>query len=372
MGSIERTGNERWRARYRDPSGRQRSKTFDRRADAQRFLAKIETEVAHGGWQDPRLERIEYQDWAEEWFSTTVNLRPSTRQRDQAYLNNHILPRFGSYRLGEINPRDIRRWVSDLVHGGLAPATVKKAYQILSKSLGEAVAAGLISKSPCRGISLPKIEVEDRPVLSAQEALHLASLIDPRYRELVLLAAYSGMRWGELVALRADRVDLENSAVEVAETIVELDSGLLPASPPKTRAGRRRIPMPPAIAEELDAHLAGFERSQADLVFQAPEGGPLRKSFRGRFWVPATKKARVFPFRFHDLRHTAVSYWILCGASPKQIARWAGHSSVSVVLDRYGHLFPEADEKPMAEMDRMFREARSGLEDDGADPPGED
>lgn len=358
MGSIDKSPSGRWRARYRDPSGKQRAKTFDKKSDAQRFLAQAETDVVSGNWRDPALEKITYRDWVEEWWATTVNLRPSTRVRDDAYLRNHILPRFANYELGDFSSREIRRLVSDLVAKDLAPSTVKKAYQILNKSLRAAVEAGILLQSPCRGISLPKIESTEMPVLNAGQALHLAECINPRYRALVLLAAYSAMRWGELIALKPERLDLGSRTVDVAETIVELGGRLYPPSPPKTRAGRRRIPLPQAIVDELRQHLDSFDVSESEPLFQAPDGGTLRKTFGRRFWVPATKRAGVFPFRFHDLRHTAISYWILCGASPKQIAKWAGHTSVSVVLDRYGHLFPEADEKPMAALDSMFRRAQ--------------
>lgn len=362
MGSFQKTPSGRWRARYRDPSGKQRSRTFDKKSDAQRFLAQTESEVIVGTWRDPELERIKYEDWVAEWWTTTVNLRPSTRKRDETYLRNHVLPHFGNFELGELDPREIRRWVANLVDKGLAPSSVRLAYQNLSKSLAAAVEAGVLLRSPCRGISLPKIEVQEMPVLNATEALNLADSIDPRYRMLALLAAYSAMRWGELIALKPGRLDLEARTVDVAENIVEVSGKLYPPSPPKTRAGRRKIPLPISVVDELGRLVASFGLSESDLLFKAPGGGPLRTTFRRRFWEPATKKAGIFPFRLHDLRHTAISYWILCGASPKQIAKWAGHTSVSVVLDRYGHLFPESDEKPMAALDEMFREAKEKKE----------
>jgi len=325
------------------------------------FLALVESDVVQGTWHDPALEKIFYRDWVDEWWSTTVDLRPSTRARDEIYLRIHVLPYFGEVALGELSPRLIRQWVAGLVEKGLAPATARKAYQLLSKSLRQAVEAGLLVQTPCRGISLPKIEVKEMPVLAPSQILGLADTIDQRYRALILLAAYSGMRWGELVGLGRARIDLEAKMVEVREIVVELSGRLLPPSLPKTKAGRRRIPIPPAVAEEIENHLSRFAQN-SELVFQAPEGGPLRKNFATRFWLPATTKAGVCPFRFHDLRHTAISYWIKCGASPKQIAKWAGHTSTSVVLDRYGHLFPEADEKLISALDAMFRQAKSDRE----------
>lgn len=362
MGSVDKGPSGKWRARYRDPSGKQRAKTFDKKSEAMRFLAQAESDVVSGNWRDPDLERITYQDWVEEWWTTTLNLRPSTRARDDSYLRNHVLPHFASFQLGDLHPREIRKWVADLVGKGLAPASVRLAYQMLSKSLGAAVEAGILLRSPCRGISLPKIEVKEMPVLNATETLSVAEIIDPPYRLLVLLAAYSSMRWGELIALKPSRFDRKARTVDVAENIVEVRGKLYPPSPPKTRAGRRKIPLPISIVDEFTRHVDSFGISETHLLFEAPRGGPLRTTFRRRFWEPATKKAGIFPFRLHDLRHTAISYWILCGASPKQIAKWAGHTSVSVVLDRYGHLFPESDEKPMAALDAMFKEANQKRE----------
>lgn len=362
MGAIDKRRNGRWRARYNDPSGRRRSKTFDKKSEAQRFLIESESDVIDRTWRDPDLEKITYRHWVDEWWTTTVNLRPSTRVRDESYIRNHLLPRFADVQLGALSPREIRRWIAELVEKGLAPATVKKAYQILHKTLQDAVEAGILIQSPCRGISLPKVEETERPVLNALEVFRVADEIDSRYRVLVLLAAYSSMRWGELITLTPGRLDFAGRTVNVLENTVELSGKLYPPSPPKTRAGRRKIPLPVSIIEELRQHIEARALSESDLLFQAPEGGSLRKSFGPRFWTPATKKAGVYPFRFHDLRHTAISYWILCGASPKQIAKWAGHTSVSVVLDRYGHLFPEADEKPMAALEAMFQHAREKRE----------
>jgi integrase len=127
----------------------------------------------------------------------------------------------------------------------------------------------------------------------------------------------------------------------VAEILTEV-RGKLIAGPPKTRAGRRTVGLPPFVVGELQAQLAAKRPSSH--VFTAPGGGPLRvPSFRARFWVPATKAAGLQGLRIHDLRHTAVALWIAAGATPKEVAVRAGHTSVSFTLDRYGHLYPEAD-----------------------------
>jgi integrase len=127
----------------------------------------------------------------------------------------------------------------------------------------------------------------------------------------------------------------------VAEIVTEVE-GKLFFGLPKTRAGRRIVGLPRFITRELEAHLEGAG-DPSDHVFTAPNGGPLRvTAFRARAWRPATKAAALDGLRIHDLRHTAVALWIAAGASPKEVAALAGHTSVSFTLDRYGHLYPDS------------------------------
>ena len=166
-----------------------------------------------------------------------------------------------------------------------------------------------------------------------------AEVIRPQYRVLVFVGAYGGLRFRELAGLRRSRVDLDAGTVDVAENITEVEAKLH-SGPPKTKASRRRVSLPSGVIEELAVHLRAPGRP-TDYVFRAPAGGPLRiNGFRGRVWLPATMAASLPGLRIHDLRHTAVALWIAAGASPKEVAARAGHTSVSFVLDRYGHLFP--------------------------------
>src|SRR5690606_36663109 len=124
---------------------------------------------------------------------------------------------------------------------------------------------------------------------------------------------------------------------------------------PKTRAGRRSVPLPRVVVDELDEHLSNHDHPY---VFPAPVGGPLRAGqFRSRVWLPAVARAGLEPLRIHDLRHTAVAFWIAAGASPKEIAVRAGHGSVSVVLDRYGHLLPGREHEVNDALDALAASA---------------
>jgi integrase len=360
MATIEkrmRNGKTTYRVRYRDPAGGQRSKVFARKADAQRFLNETETAKARGTWTDPALGKVLFKDWLGEWWATTTNLRASTRERDESLLRRHALPRFGDAPLAAISQRDVRAWVADLSAGPLAPATVQKAYQLLGKVMGAAVDAGMIPQTPCRRVPLPKVEREEMRFLTPAEVATLAAAIQLRYRALVLVGAYGGLRIGELAGLRRSRVDLLRGTVQVAEIITE-PKGRLQIGPPKTRAGRRTVGLPRFVAEELAVHLADLGDPEA-FVFTAPEGGPLRvHGFRARVWRPATRAAGLDGLRIHDLRHTAVALWIAAGANPKEVSTRAGHASVSFTLDRYGHLYPEADAALRDRLDALYGTAQ--------------
>jgi integrase len=360
MATIEkrmRNGKTTYRVRYRDPAGGQRSKVFARKADAQRFLNETETAKARGTWTDPSLGRVLFRDWLGEWWATTTNLRASTRERDESLLRRLALSRFGDAPLAAISQRDVRAWVADLSAGPLAPATVQKAYQLLGKVMGAAVDAGMLAQSPCRRVPLPKVEREEMRFLTPAEVATLADAIQPRYRALVLVGAYGGLRIGELAGLRRSRVDLLRGTVTVAEIVVEV-RGVLHMGPPKTRASRRTVGLPRFVVEELAAHLDS-PGDPEHFVFTAPQGGPLRvTAFRARVWRPATRAAGLDGLRIHDLRHTAVALWIAAGANPKEVAARAGHASVSFTLDRYGHLYPEADSALRDRLDALYGSAQ--------------
>jgi hypothetical protein len=176
-----------YRARYRDPAGREHSKTFIRRVDAERFVVEVEHAKSRGGWVDPTLGRITFAAWLEQWWVTTTNLRESTQARDAASLRVHAIPRFGRMPLAAIRQIEVRAWVADLAGQGLKPATVVKAYQLFGKVMAAAVDAGIIAQSPCRRVPLPKVEQDEKRFLTPAEIARLASIIPPRFRTLVLV-----------------------------------------------------------------------------------------------------------------------------------------------------------------------------------------
>jgi integrase len=163
---------------------------------------------------------------------------------------------------------------------------------------------------------------------------------------------------GELAGLRRRRVDVLRGRLEIVETAVEA-GGKVTFKTPKSRAGRRGVPLPTVAHRALTEHLNAFTAPSGDaLVFPSPQGDVLRATtWRRRYWNPAVIAADLAPLRVHDLRHTAVSLWIAAGDDAKVISVRAGHSSVAFTYDRYGHLFPESDERSRARLDALIGEA---------------
>ena len=374
MASIEKrttgSGDTRYDVRYRDPAGKPRTKTFRRRKDAERYASTTEAELITGGWLDPNAGRLTFREWWELWWETTVNLRPTSRARDESMARNHLLPEFGDYPLSAIDHTMVTAWVARLSNAGKAPATVHKAHQILGKCMASAVDAHRIRANPCDRVKLPRIERHEMLFLDPDQVATLYTATDERYRALVLTGAYCGLRFGELAGLKLHRVDLLRRRLEVAEVVTHV-KGHLHTGPPKTRAGRRSVPVPQVVASALEEHLASY--TDGEYVFPAPQGGPLQAStFRRRFWHTACVEAGLGEFtdqdkakrshkyvglRIHDLRHTAVALWIAAGASPKEVAVRAGHSSVATVLDRYGHLLPGTEDAVNDALDAMAQAA---------------
>lgn len=340
---VHRSSRMSWQARWRDPTGSQRSKNFARRIDAERFLVTVEARKLAGTYIDPRAGRIRLGDFTQQTTPGWVNRRDSTKARDESYLRSLVLPVFADMPIGAIGPFDVQEWVADLDADGYAPATIRKAYQLLGRICNDAVTAGLIATTPCRDVTLSRIQDTEKRFLSPEEITHLADTIHPRYRALVITAAYTGCRIGELLALDIDRYHPQKRIIRIERSLAEV-RGRLRFGQPKTAAARRAVSIPQWLPEVIEQHFTTYPPGPDGLLFTAPEGGPIRRNtFRSRFWLPSVDDSVGQPMRFHDLRHSHVALLIAQGAHPAVIASRLGHTSVKTVLDVYGHLYQGLD-----------------------------
>ena len=348
-----RSGRRRpWQVRYRDPAGHKRARSFLKKVDANRFAVTVESDILRGEWTDPRLSRTTVAEWSERWYRTKSGLKPKTLAGYDSNLRVHVLPVFGDYELRHVDRMAVEEWVADLQAFGLGPSAVRQACQVLNSMMKLAVEASYLLVNPVTGVTTPRQDDHEMLFLSAEEVERLAASIQPPYATLVYLLAYGGLRWGEAVAVRRKRCHLLRSRLEVAESLAEA-RGRLYFGTTKTHQ-RRMVVIPGFLRDLLAAHLAAHVSDDPDaLVFTSPEGQPLRNSnFRRRVWRQATAEAGLAEgLRIHDLRHTCASLLIAQGAHPKAIQVHLGHSSISVTMDRYGHLFPSDMEALAADLD---------------------
>jgi integrase len=350
--SISRRGDS-WRARYYGPDGRQRSKSFKRKSDAERWLAQQRSLIAQNDWTDPVLGRILFGEYALAWLAARTDLKPKSRHQYHSLLTLHILPTWGTVPLAKISFEGLSHWVSRLYLAGLGPSGVRQSVFAVSAVLDHAVRSNRIRSNPARGLTLPRPGRRDYVFLTHEELRDLASEAG-QWRVFVLLLGYTGLRWGEATALRPCDIDLARRRIDVRRAFSDVGGHIVIGSPKSHQS--RTVPVPRFLARELAAILTG--KKPDDLVFTMPGGSVLRLSnWRRAAFLPARARAGLSTrFRIHDLRHTAASLMIQAGYPPKMLQEIMGHASITTTLDLYGHLYP-------GDMDRYADRLDSAAED---------
>ncbi len=300
---IERRGNS-WRARYHGPDGRERNKTFSRKADAERRLAQQRSLIAHGDWTDPARGRVNFSDYALAWLDSRTDLKPKTRHQYSSLLGLHILPTWRTVPLAKITFEGLTQWVARLSLEGLGPSGVRQSVFVTSAALDHAVRSGRIRSNPARGLGLPRTHRRDYVFLTHEQVRDLASAAGP-WRVLVLLLGYTGLRWGEATALRVCDIDLARRRIDVRRAFSDVGGHIVLGTPKSHQS--RTVPIPRFLARELATAITG--RHADDLAFTMPGGTVVRlPNWRRAVFLTARAQAGISGrFRVHDLRHTAAS-----------------------------------------------------------------
>lgn len=359
---IRRKPNGRWQVRYYDPAGRRRAKEFVRKIDAKAFKDGVETDKRRGTWIDPAKGRHRFTDYArtfEERRQRVRRLGGSARLRDTSLLNNHVLPYFGGMVLGEVHRVHVQDFVDQLLKRDYAPDTVRRCYEMLARVFEDAVENEFIGRSPCRSIDLPPLEKKKpQRILTPQEVNALAEAIDPRYRALVLLGAYGGLRIGEMAAIRASDIDLSGRMLLVDEGVRE-PGGHLEIGRPKTKASERRITLSPFLADVLADHIDRYPAADdSEFLFAGEHGGTLRpNNLRKRAWAKAVAASVGLPCTPHDLRHTHETWMAQAGIHPKVMQGRSGHKDSRTTLDVYTRYQPGMDAVAADAMEAIYQKS---------------
>jgi integrase len=331
FGRVRRLPSGRWQARYAGPDGidRPAGETFASKTDAEVWLTLKEAEICNGDWTNPDDGQVVFAEYARTWIEERPGLRPKTVELYGYLLRRHLAPAVGHLAIADIQPSQVRRWRKQLLDANVSAVTVAKAYRLLKAVLNTALDDGVIRRNPCRIKGAGQEESPERPTLTITQVYALAEAVHQRYRALVLLAMFSSLRWSELGGLRQCDIDLAAHTVRVTRQLAQMRGGGFAFGPPKSRAGKRVVPIPDLIIPVIRWHLACFAEDGGEgLVFTSPTGMPLHHSnFRRRVWLPALTSAELPAIHFHDLRHTGNTLAASAGATLRELMDRMGHDS---------------------------------------------
>jgi integrase len=366
---VTAKGEIRWLVRYRDPNRAERTRSFRLKTDAARFAAAVETDISRGDWVNPELARETFSYWADQWLATTYHLKPKTQESYRSVLNHHLLPRLAHTPVARIDLPTVTSLLSELSRNGAGAGTVGNIRGALGLVLEQARRSGAIRTNPVADTKPPRKPQQEMIFLTPREVIAVAEEVtDPPIKKgggehrrpsfperglLVRLAGFTGLRAGEITALRVSAVDLTTMQILVLASASEAH-GQLQFGPPKNWR-RRSVPLPGGLAEDLTDHIRG--KGPREFVFTSARGTPVRQSnFHARHFKPAALRVGLdSKVRFHDLRHSYAAMLIAQGAHPRAIMERLGHSSIQVTLDTYGHLFPELEAHITEGLDEVYR-----------------
>jgi integrase len=297
--------------------------------------------------------------------------RPSTLRGYRQALDDVLLPALGPKRLSEITRGELHQLVQRLTREGRKPSTVRNVLLPLRATFRDALAAEIVHWNPCTGLRLPVDRGRrDRVIAPGEATVMLATLAD-RDRALWATAMYAGLRRGELMALRWTEVDLVACSLRVERSY---DPVARIFGPPKSRAGLRVVPVPAVLRDHLQAHRNRADESCQPLVFARSTLAGRRRGPDGPFNDAAVMaRARkawedhgIVPASLHVCRHAYGTLMIAAGETPKAVQTYVGHSSITITFDRYGHLFPAAEEASAAAL-QTYLDATKAKQDAAED-----
>lgn len=417
-----RDGSASYQARIPNPTNPRRDivRTFDRKADAERWLTAQASSIETGGFIDPRRSKRPLSEVIDAWRETWADLEPKTRVGYESMLSKHVVPAFGPAPVGNIAPKALQAHFNDLA-ATLSPKTLRNVYGVFSGVFRVAVEHRYLTSSPLEAVKLPRRAQRSGRMrfLSPPEVRQLADAMPERYRLPVLVAAYCGPRAGELWALRRKDVDLLHGDLLIRNAVKEInssaatldgDKGLI-VGPTKTHQDRKGR-LPAFLREQLAAFLAEPSTPNRDglvvvirdtpdgpewdrsadpfdpdaVIFTTATGSPVRHNMfykrtfrpaivgrpaaaakRGRKARPAVpalwpRGHRLHGLRWHDLRHTCAALSLGVAPNLSVVKDRLGHDDIRTTINIYGHLLPSVDAALADGLDALYSDAPDNVE----------
>jgi integrase len=300
------------------------------------------------------------QQFLERWLEDVVKptRTPNTYRSYEGVVRCHVNEHIGGIRVANLQAVQVQGLYSEMERGGASARMRQLAHAVLHKAMAQAVKWGMLPGNPCSAVDRPRVARKEMKTLTPEQTHHLLVTARPhRLWALFVLAVGTGMRQGELFALRWEDIDLEDGTVFVQHTLEEID-GKFRLKEPKSAAGRRRIELPGFAVEALHEHRKRMlaEGHLAGPVFCDRRGGWLRKSnFTRQIYKPLLERAGLPDIRFHDLRHGHATLMLALGEHPKVVQERLGHSQITLTMDTYSHVLPSVQKKAAENLDQAFR-----------------
>ncbi|MFE3443502.1 tyrosine-type recombinase/integrase [Nocardia sp. NPDC059180] len=349
--SYDTAKGKRYRVRYRKPDGNQTAKRgFRTKRDANEFLNTVEVKKLSGEYIAPSMGRMTVGELGPTWLARQVHVKPSWAERIDSIWRVHIEPYWGARQLASITRPEVRDWIASIKR---APSTVADIHTVLSMILEEAVEEKRIPANPATGVQLPRRELVEHNYLTHDQVADLAA--QAKHPEIVMLLAYSGLRWGEMAALRPRDISLDRNRVRVVRSASKVNSRSVIGAPKTWEV--RTVAIPAEVSEMLRPKVEA-QTDPNGLLWARPDGEPLRPPTTTHWFGGAVRRCieastprdddgnptgpATFPrVTAHQLRHTAASLMIASGAHVKTVQRQLGHKTATMTLDNYGHLFED-------------------------------
>jgi integrase len=355
----------RWQVRYRNVQGQSRNKSFERKSDAEDFMASISVDLNRGLYIDPKTGKRNFDIYSDQWLSQSM-VDVSTKVQRELHVRLHMKPFWLKREIGTIRPSDVQEWIIWLSNKGMSPKSVKLIHSNFRIIMQRAVDDEIIPRNPAIGskISLPKSPQRSLKVWTVDQVRCLLGALPLSVRVMALIVATCGLRQGEVLGLREQDVDFERLVLSVRQQIKIIATRPTPAYPKGQKT--REVPMPQFVAQELRSlmeiqpPLEGERLSTpgvGGLIFYLREKKPINKNyFNSAYWHPAIKAAgitRESGTGMHQLRHFCASMWLNSNVNIKAVSEYLGHSDPGFTLRVYTDVMPRTDDLARASFDSI-------------------
>ncbi|WP_436711839.1 tyrosine-type recombinase/integrase [Brevibacillus formosus] len=353
-----------------DPlTGKRRQKTvsgFKTKKEAEKACAELITQIENGEYVNE--SKITFGEFILDWLHTVAKptLRVTTQAGYRSAIHSRLIPAFGTYKMVDIKPVQIMRYYSSLLDEKVSEEYVQYLHSILKNSFNTAVKWGLIKNNIMQNVDQPKRKRKEMKVWNIDEANRFLEAVKndkPYYYILYLLAIYTGMRRGEILALKWKDCMLDEGKISVSKTLSYVSGQGIVIQETKTGRSNRVISLSNSLIEELirhrsiqqeDRRLFGDGYLDQDFIIAKNDGEPLNPHYVHNHFKKLVKKLEIPEIRFHDLRHTHATLMLKIGEHPKIVSERLGHSSIQMTLNVYSHVTFDMQKESAARFDQAM------------------